>query len=172
MNIFATSTCPKSAAQDHCDKHLVKMILETAQLLSTAHHLEGDPTDVPDIYKVTHQNHPSAVWTRASRANYLWTYDLFVALCREYTVRYGRTHKTEDKLRAGLMTVPRHITAADLTAPPACMPDEFKVEPEGQWPVESYRRYLARGKSWLTVDSFKKRGAAPSWFRRLAEKVA
>lgn len=173
MNIFATSTCPKSAAQDHCDKHLVKMILETAQLLSTAHHICGEPTDVPEIYKVTHQNHPSAIWVRETSGNYTWTYRLFRALCVEYTRRYGRVHKTEGKLLYGLMTMPRYIIHDDLTPPPACMPDEFKVEPEGQWPVESYRRYLARGKSWLTADSFKKRGnGAPAWFRRLEEKVA
>jgi hypothetical protein len=172
MNIFATSTCPKSAAQDHCDKHLVKMILETAQLLSTAHHLEGEASDIPGIYKVTHENHPSAAWVRSTRANYLWAYDLFVALCDEYTRRYGRVHKTDTKLRAGLMTVPRHIVSRDLTAPPACMPDAFKYDAEGEWPVESYRRYLAHGKSWLTADSFKKRaGGAPAWFRTLTEGV-
>lgn len=171
MNIFTTSTCPKTAAFDHSDKHLVKMILESAQLLSTAHHLEGEASDIPGIYKVTHENHPSAVWTRSSRANYLWTYDLFVALCSDYRARYGRIHKTDDKLRTHLMTVPRHITSRDLTPPPACMPDEFKVHAEGEWPTESYRLYLARGKSWLTVDSFRRRPGAPAWFRRLAEEV-
>lgn len=171
MNCFITHRCPKQSAYDHCDKHLVKMILETAQLLSTAHHLEGEADDIPEIYKVTHENHPSAVWTRASRANYLWTYDLFVALCSEYRARYGRVHKTDDKLRMSLMTVPRYLSARDLTPPPACMPDEFKVHADGEWPTESYRLYLARGKSWLTEDSFRRRPSAPAWFRQLSAEV-
>ena len=173
MNIFFTHHCPDASARDHCDKHLVKMILETAQLLSTAHHLEGDPADVPGIYKPTHRNHPSAVWVRETSSNYTWAYDLFVALCREYSVRYGRVHLTETKLRDALMTMPRHITRAELTPPPACMPSEFRLpEEEGEWPIQSYRQYLARGKDWLTVDSFQKRGGgAPTWFRQLAEEV-
>lgn len=173
MNLFVTHRCPVAAAQDHSDKHLVKMILETAQLLCTAHHIDGDPTDVPGIYKATHRNHPSAVWVRETSGNYVWAYRLFRALCMEYRERYGRVHKTETKLLGPLMAFPRYIIHDDLLPPPACMPDEFKLpEEEDDWPVQSYRQYLARGKSWLTVDSFKKRdGGAPHWFQVLVEEA-
>ena len=71
MNIFYLDRDPHEAARLQCDKHVVKMILETAQLLSTAHNeLDGGQI----AYKTTHKNHPSAVWARKSLDNYLWLY--------------------------------------------------------------------------------------------------
>ncbi len=171
MNLFATSTCPKQSAYDHNDKHCTKMLLETAQLLCTAHHLEGQASDIPDIYRTTHKNHPSAVWVRASRANYLWTYDLFEALCSEFRTRFGKIHLTDTKLRVSLTKVPRYITARELTAPPACMPDEFKVHADGEWPTESYKLYLSRGKDWINYDSWRRRPGPPAWYRKLSQAV-
>lgn len=170
MNIFATSKDPKIAAFDHCDKHATKMLLETAQLLCTAHHLEGEASDIPNIYRVTHKNHPSAVWVRSSRANYLWAYDLFVALCSEFRVRFGKIHLTDDKLRVSLMRVPRYITDRDLTPPPACCPEEFHVHAEGEWPTETYKLYLSRGKDWITYDSWRRRPGPPAWYGQLEDK--
>jgi len=122
MNIFYLSSDPIEAATMQCDKHVVKMILETAQLLSTAHHiLAGDGP-----YKVTHKNHPSAVWVRESRQNYDWTYKHFKALCAEYTDRYGKTHLTETKCSEWLSRAPEGIEDNGFTDPPECMPDECK----------------------------------------------
>ena len=74
MNIFVLDTSPKLAAEYHCNKHVVKMIIETAQMLSTAHdYLE---TGISGLYKPTHKNHPCSIWVRQSRENYLWTLDL------------------------------------------------------------------------------------------------
>mgnify|MGYP001191264200 CR=1 FL=1 len=87
MNIFYLSSCPEKAAQYQYNKHVVKMILESAQLLCTAHNLlDGSDADVP--YKSTHKNHPSAVWARQSSANYSWLYFHMLALGEEYTKHY------------------------------------------------------------------------------------
>jgi hypothetical protein len=87
MNIFYLHPDPKTAAKMHCDTHCVKMVLETAQLLSTAHReLDGDElSDRRGLYKSTHRNHPSAVWARANRENYDWLVGLFKGLLEEYT---------------------------------------------------------------------------------------
>ena len=176
MNLFTTSTNPTICAIDLPDKLVVKMILETAQLLSTAHYEVDGVTEVDGVplYKPTHKNHPSAVWTRATRDNYYWAYDHFVALCQEYTRRYGKTHATETKLRWALSLAPEALEYEGLTPPPAFMPDQFKVEDPGAWPTESYRRYLSLGKSY-TVDAAKawdKAGSPPWWAVAYQEDAA
>lgn len=86
MNIFVLDLDPVQAAKWHTDRHCVKMILESAQLLCSVFHMQG--IDAP--YKLTHKNHPCAVWARESYSNFIWLLNLFEALCEEYTVRYGR----------------------------------------------------------------------------------
>jgi hypothetical protein len=99
MNIFFLSEDPYEAASMQVDRHVVKMILESAQLLSTAHRiLDGDDSGVlPDyrdtlFYRATHKNHPSARWIRESVENYNWLVDHFDGLLREYTHRYKKQH--------------------------------------------------------------------------------
>lgn len=136
MNIFYLDTNPNTAAQLMCDRHVVKMILETAQLLSTAHYeLDG----ASPAYKPTHRNHPSAVWARASAANYAWLYEHMIALGAEYTRRYGKTHKTILEHAVGLSAVPSNIADDDYTHPPQCMPDDCK----GVDTVAAYQAYYA-----------------------------
>ena len=91
MNIFYLDKCPVKAASFQYNKHVVKMILESAQMLCTAHHLLGN-TNVP--YKPTHKNHPSAVWVRQNAKHYQWLYNHMLALGNEYTKRYNKIHKT------------------------------------------------------------------------------
>ena len=136
MNIFFLSTDPVAAAKMQCDKHVVKMILETAQMLSTAHHVNGSTLDTDVLYKKTHVNHPSSVWARASLKNYTWLYDHFIALCDEYTHRYGKTHLTDTKFRELLKVVPYHVQL-DYSKPPKCMPSEYKCGSV----VKSYQAY-------------------------------
>ena len=143
MNIFYLDRDPVKAAQQHYNKHVVKMILEAAQLLCTAHHLSGNPDDVP--YKKTHINHPSAVWVRASKANYMWCYEYMLALGAEYTRRYGKHHLTIAKCREVLAKVPHAIHNADFCDPPQCMPDEYKMADA----VEGYKKYYEFGKAHL-----------------------
>ena len=97
MNIFYLSPCPKQSAKDQCDKHVVKMILESAQMLCTAHRFldSSEWADEAGLYKMAHKNHPSSIWVRSSVHNYTWLYVHMVALMNEYTNRYGKHHATE-----------------------------------------------------------------------------
>ena len=141
MNIFFLDRNQRQAAQYHCDKHVVKMILETAQLLSTAHHIHPYETRfLEEIYKKTHVNHPCAIWVRSSTEHYHWTFRLFEELLWEYRHRYDRTHASS-RLLYPLSFFP-NIPEINFQNPPQAMPDEYKSED----PVDAYRHYYAFGK--------------------------
>ena len=141
MNIFFLSLNPTEAARLHCDKHVVKMILETAQLLYTAHWVYESP--LPEAaYRKTHPNHPSARWVRESLVNYRWLCSLGIALCEEYTYRYGKVHKTEHHLRWLTANTPTNLVDVGWTLPRLAMPDEYKDKD----PVVAYRRYYMGAK--------------------------
>ena len=158
MNIFYLDRDPVKCAMMHCDKHVVKMILEYAQLLSTAHHeIDGDPSI--DCYKATHKNHPSAVWARENRSNYQWLWQLLNNLLVEYTFRYGKIHKTERSgIFENLRQLPHELRGGKFTDPPQCMPDYCKDDDA----VIAYRNYYIREKSymarWKNTDS-------PPWYK-------
>ena len=127
MNIFYLDKCPVKAAQVQYNKHVVKMILESAQMLCTAHHCYGDKNQVENVpYKQAHLNHPSTVWTRRSKSTYMWLYNHMMALGDEYTKRYGKTHLSITKCKDFLAIPPRHIQGDDWCQPPQAMPDEYK----------------------------------------------
>ena len=151
MNIFYLDRNPILAADAQCDRHVVKMILETAQLLSTAHHeLDGESP----AYKPTHKNHPSSVWVRASLDHYVWAYDHMMALGDEYTRRYGKVHKTIAEKAEALAQPPRNIEDLGFTDPPQCMPDECKRADT----VEAYQvYYAAKAAEWA------ERGLTMTW---------
>ena len=90
MNIFYLDKCPDKAARLQYNKHVVKMILESAQMLCTAHHHYGNGDNVP--YKKAHYNHPSTIWVRQNSIHYDWLYDHMMALGNEYTKRYNKIH--------------------------------------------------------------------------------
>ena len=125
MNVFFLDRDPEPCADAHCDKHASKMIVEYAQLLSTAH-VELDGVQV--AYKRTHTNHPSAVWVRQSSQHYAYVYQLMVALGKVYTERYGRTHKTIADHTGTLERFPENLPNTGWVDPPQCMPDECKRE--------------------------------------------
>lgn len=144
MNIFVLDFNPRLAAQYHANQHVCKMILELAQLLSTAHHvLDGDAAPL-GIYKPTHINHPCAIWCRHSLANYLWTLALLEQLCVEYTFRYNKVHKTQSLLPL-FNQIPFNFSAVGHSRFALAMPDEYKCE----CPVASYRAYYRLGKAHL-----------------------
>lgn len=154
MNIFFLDTDPRLAAQAHVDKHVSKMVIETAQLLCTAHHLCPETEPHPDLYKITHQNHPSARWIRENGANYWWAVDLFYRLSHEYTYRYGKEHATFRKLNGVLACIPRSLWPHDgvMTPPPPAMPDDLKLYPTPRSlgeAVANYRNYYKHGKADL-----------------------
>ena len=127
MNIFYLDKDPVKAAKVQYNKHVVKMILESAQMLCTAHHcIMGDDADVP--YKIAHKNHPSTIWARSDNHHYHWLYEHMIALGNEYTKRYGKTHLSITKCKEPLKLAPINIPHIKFTQPPQCMPDEYKDE--------------------------------------------
>ena len=140
MNIFYLHSDPKVAASYFYDKHKVKMILECAQMLCTAHIALGNE-NVP--YKKSHLNHPSSVWVRANNENYQWLYNHMLALGEEYTKRYKRTHLTITKCKDILAAAPLNIPTGSFNEPPQCMPDEYKVDNDS---VSAYWNYYEQDK--------------------------
>jgi hypothetical protein len=124
MNIFFLHWCPKKAAKYHVDRHVIKMILETAQLLCSVHWMLNSTAH----YKLTHKNHPSAVWARFCVGNYLWLVELGLALCEEYRFRYGehKRHKSQSILEDLAIRIPAELPHGPVSPPPQAMPDEFK----------------------------------------------
>jgi hypothetical protein len=152
MNIFLLDTDTKKCAQYHCDKHVVKMILETAQLLCGVHWIVGN--EAP--YKLSHRNHPCAIWTRESLSNYLYLCDLGLELSMEYTYRYGKRHKSQDVIEWCIVNKP-NIVDKGFTEPARAMPDEYKVSSV----VESYRNYYIGEKSSIAVWKCRE---TPEWY--------
>lgn len=164
MNIFFLDENPKLSAQYHVDKHVVKMILETAQLLCGVHHMTDQvPTKYPTStlqvpYKLSHKNHPCAIWARESLSNYLYLCELGLELGKEYTYRYGKKHKSIEVIEWCIINKP-NIPDIGFTTPAMAMPDEYKVDSV----VESYRNYYMGAKSELA--QWKKR-EKPLWFEK------
>ena len=159
MNIFYLDKNPRDAAQMMCDKHVVKMILESAQMLSTAHRvLDGDENaDEKGLYKMVHKNHPSTIWVRSSKSSYRWLWRHMSELMSEYTHRYGKFHATE-RLSGPLYRFPDNIpTGVPFTDPPQCMPDYCK----GDDTVSAYQTYYIEEKS--DFATWKNR-ETPEWF--------
>lgn len=161
MNIFFLDFDVKKCAQYHCDKHAIKMILETAQLLCGVHHMINVGYDIP--YKLSHKNHPCSIWSRESLSNYLYLCELGLALCEEYTYRYGKRHKSQDVIEWCLINKP-NIKDIGFTTPPKAMPDEYKVDDV----VESYRNYYIGAKYKFAVWKNRK---TPDWFINKMELV-
>lgn len=181
MNIFYIDHDPLQAARWMVDKHVVKMILESAQLLSTAHRvLDGVETQgvrvnietkkvrkvktwvlsdarEPVLYAATHINHPSAVWCRQSVENYNWLVDHFFALMDEYTVRYNKTHKCYGEISYMLQSPPEKLKEYDWTPMPSCMADDYIISND---PIENYRNYYRVGKA--RMHNWKNR-QPPDW---------
>lgn len=180
MNLFILDTCPTTAAQLQCNKHVVKMIVETAQLLSTAHRLlDGNEyielvkgrrlrrwrlSDKREdrLYKATHWNHPSAIWTRESDGNYNWAVKHLRALLCEYTRRYNKVHKCEEIYKT-LLTLPQGIKSADQTPFNVCISEELYPGIEVGDPVESYRRYYKAKKDSGAVAMHWPEGETPNF---------
>jgi hypothetical protein len=144
MNIFYLHHAAPLAAVMHCDIHVVKMILETAQMLCTVHHIHGNGDAVP--YKPTHQNHPSVKWAAESKVQYSWLQDLGTYLCREYANRYNKRHACEKYINGVLSSPPSALMAKGYLwrEPPQAMPDDCKVEGDA---VTAYRNYYRKHKS-------------------------
>lgn len=160
MNIFVTSNCPQLSAQYLDDKRVIKMILESAQMLSTTINYYGG--DGP--YKSTHQNHPCSIWARQSQGNYMWLLLHFEFLCDEYRKRYGdhKKHKSESYLQKfydGLLLVPE----GDLTPFANCAAHSGLGLSFKHLPVtEAYKTYL--------TERWKNDKKEPKWYGHSASR--
>ena len=152
MNIFVLSTDPEEAARMQCDKHVVKMILESGQMLCAAH----EPNEAP--WKRTHYNHPCTVWARAATENYKWLAVHGLTLADEYTKRYGKVHAAEEVLVWCAENIPANVPVGNLT-PFAIAIKDSKYHLGD--PVSSYRAYYKGEKirfaAWRYCDP-------PSWW--------
>ena len=168
MNIFYIDEDPRQCAEWMVDKHVIKMIVETAQLLSTAHRVMDGELQIIEkevngktrktktwvlgdhrelvMYNATHINHPSAVWVRQSVENYNWLADHMFALSDEYRYRYNKRHATIEKMGYDLQSPPHKLEDWDWTPMPSVMADEYIVSDN---PVENYRNYYRLGKTNL-----------------------
>lgn len=146
MNIFASDKCPIKSAQNLANVHVVKMLNEGIQLLSTAHYiLDGNQVGM----KPTHLNHPASIWCRTNKSNYSWLLAHTKALCDEYTHRYGKVHKSSIHLLS-LSNYPVSIEDGELSEFVRCMPDEFKLASLLD-PCKSYQLYLkSKYNDWTT----------------------
>ena len=150
MNIFVLDENPVIAANYACDKHVVKMILESAQMLCAVQPEGTAP------YKRSFYNHPCTKWVRESARNYEWLLLHAYALCDEYTRRYGKVHNTEEVIEWCDNNRPE-LPNIGLTKQPTCMPDYCKTESV----VGSYRKYYINEKAKFAKW---KDGNIPSWF--------
>lgn len=153
MNIFIFDEDISLCARYYCDKYAVKMPLEFAQLLCTAHHLNNSSYDTP--YKPTHRHHPCAKWSAESLENYVWLVNLGLKLCEEYTYRYGKVHKCEEIINWCGTRQP-DFQSVERTPFALAMPDQYKCEDA----VKAYRDYYLGEKRHLFA--WKKR-PVPWW---------
>ena len=151
MNIFVLDMDTVTASQFHCDRHVVKMPLETAQMLCSSHHATGRSAP----YKATHLKHPCNLWILESIENYKWLCDLGKNLCVEYTYRYGKVHACESIIDWCIANQP-NLPNVPLTPFALAMPDEYKTSDS----IQSYRSYYAGAKQHLF--NWKKRNQ-PYW---------
>jgi len=155
MNIFVLDKDPIKAAQQHNDKHCVKQVLESCQMLSTAIRVCSND-QVEGIYMMAHLNHPCSKWTRQTRSNFLWLCEMTEELFREYTRRYNKTHKSYDTFITCKNNV-NYIPEGNLTQFAQAMPQEYK----NQDPVIAYRTYYINDKKEFSTW---KLGNIPDWW--------
>lgn len=153
INIFILDNDIKKCVKYYNDKHCVKIILEIAQLLCSAHHICGN--SIPK-YKLSHKNHPISKWVRQSLSNYMWTTKIGLALCKEYTYRYNKKHKSQEVIEWCIDNKP-NILDLGLTKFYLAMPDKYKCEDI----VKSYRNYYIGEKQHIA--QWNKR-EIPEWF--------
>jgi hypothetical protein len=155
MNIFYIDKDPIVAAQQLSDPHIRKMQIESAQMCCTAHWAVGGTAP----YRKAHLNHPSTIWARQSIQHYDWLVEHGLEICREFTLRYDKHHKTQDVLEWLQINKP-NLPNVKFVDPPLCMPDQYKKENA----IQAYRTFyvkdklMVKGLDWKKIPEKK-----PSW---------
>lgn len=185
MNIFYLHHNPTEAAKMHCDQHVRKMLIESAQMLSTAHRvLDGSATSISSRKKPirllpgetvlqgadgkldlqnkiccleTHANHGSSIWARSSLSQYFWLFDLYKNLNDEFRFRFGRDHLCWLNWNRFLKNAPLSLNEDSYDEPPQMMPDEYKSPST----IEAYREFYRREKSKFATWSKRE---TPNWY--------
>ena len=163
MNIFFLDKFPLKAAEYLCDKHIPKMLLESAQMLSTAvrkYEEETNSTPLAEpIYKSAYPNHPMTKWVCETKDNFDWTLDNALAIYDEYKLRFNKIHKSYKVLKNIIdFELNAHIPEGDFTEPPQCMPDEYRDKDY----VTAYRRYYNTDKKYFA--KWEKGRGCPEWW--------
>lgn len=152
MNIFVLDKNPRIAAQMACDKHVIKMILETAQMLCTVAWRQ----DIPAHYRSTHKNHPCTLWASKSQGNWDWLIKHGLALCAEYTKRYGKIHKSQ-RIIEHCSKFALKFDRREQTPFAQAMPPQYRHE----CAVTAYRAYYHGEKASFATWKTDK----PKWWR-------
>ena len=159
MNIFHLSKSPRLSAEYMCDKHIPKMLLESAQMLSTAIRRYTNLIVVEDLYKSAYQKHPMTIWVGDNRSNFMWALENAVWIDMQYSKRFNSTHKSFRIIDVIINEeLDRHIPKGKLTTPPQCMPDEYKHKNY----VTAYRRYYKGAKSYFA--KWNRLNNTPKWW--------
>ena len=156
MNIFVLDESINKCAHYHCDKHVVKMILEYAQILSTTCLLTGIKT----YYKPTHIKHPCVIWTKQSLQNWRWLKKLLNALNNEYKYRYNKTTDHRSFAVANRLKEP-DLPSIGLIEFVQVMPERYKVKNN---PIQAYRNYYVGMKSSFACWT---RRRTPTWYKTI-----
>ena len=164
MNRFILYHHPTDIAQALCDQHVVKMPLEEAQMLCTAlwHHAPEYAEDA-NLYKPVHQKHPCTLWVIKSQTNYLFAYQLYMAMLLEYTHRYGKVHgagKHSESIHIGADFIP---DGGLLTPHPQCFSGHDDLKTDEKWPIRAYRQFYKRDK--MSFARWNKNRAMPEWLQ-------
>ncbi|MDW3094228.1 MAG: pyrimidine dimer DNA glycosylase/endonuclease V [Gammaproteobacteria bacterium] len=133
MNIFVLDTNINKCAKYHCDQHVIKMILESVQIMCTALNKKGFTTP----YKSTHVKHPCVLWVEESYDNFLWLSKLAVSLNEEYKFRYKKT-KNHSSIEVLNKIKLNKFESIGLTEFAQAMPEQFKVQGDA---VSAYRNF-------------------------------
>lgn len=178
MNIFILDRDPVKAAKMQCDAHVVKMVLETAQMLSTAaRELAWDKDqellDGVNIYKKAYVNHPCTVWARTSQENASWLCRHGLALAEEYTKRFGKQHKSKKVIASAWIYLlfvkqAKEFPKQGLTDFAQAMPDEYKNDNA----VKAYRDYYLYEKTKLSKFSYSKLDNMPIWLNHAMTNIS
>ena len=163
MNIFFLDKTPELSAEMLCDKHIPKMLLESAQMLSTAvrkYEKETDTTPLAKpIYKSAYPNHPMTKWVGETKGNFEWALENAIYIHEEYRFRFNKNHKSYKVIKNIInFELQAHLPGGDMTTPPQCMPDEYK---DNNY-VTAYRNYYKGEKEYFA--KWEKGRQQPEWW--------